>query len=91
MTMQLALYKGPAPTIWSKVVNWAICGFDTVRQSVRGRALVLVRHSHCELVIGGKCYSASDRDGGVRGKAIDLDSGHWDVFEIDGNEARALA
>ena len=89
--MQLAAYKGPAPTLWLKVVHFAICAVDTVRQSWRHRRLVVVQHSHCELVIEGRCYSASDRDGGVRGKTIDLDSGHWDVFDIDGDEDRALA
>jgi hypothetical protein len=43
------------------------------------------RYSHCELFIDGICYSASDRDGGVRGKIIDLDSGKWDVYDIDGD------
>lgn len=89
--MQLALYKGPAGTIWQKLVHWGICAFDTVRQTLKQRRLVLVRYSHCELVIDGRCYSSSDRDGGVRGKSIDLRSGHWDVFPIAGDATRALA
>ena len=41
------------------------------------------RFSHCEIVgTDGLCYSSSPRDGGVRKKEIDLDSGHWEVFDI---------
>jgi hypothetical protein len=40
------------------------------------------QYSHCELVIGGVCYSASLMDGGVRAKLIDLTSGNWDVIEL---------
>lgn len=68
--MQLAMYKGPAKTVCQKLQHWAICLFTWSR------------YSHIELVIDGRCYSASDRDGGVRGKDIALDSGHWDVFEL---------
>lgn len=39
-------------------------------------------YSHCELVIGGVCYSASFMDGGVRAKQIDLGSGRWDVIDV---------
>ena len=39
-------------------------------------------YSHCELVIDECCYSSSPRDGGVRSKWIDLDSGNWDLVEI---------
>lgn len=44
-------------------------------------------YSHCELVINGCCYSSSPRDGGVRAKQIDLDSGNWDLIEIDDRRA----
>lgn len=51
-----------------------------------GNALVRTwtrsRYSHCELVIDGMCYSSSVRDGGVRAKRIDLDSGHWDIVDL---------
>jgi len=85
--MKLALYKGP-PTDWQhKIAHWAVC---TATGSI---------YSHCELVIGGVCWSASARDGapgkrnGVRGKVIDLASGRWDVIELpaDLDEAAALA
>lgn len=39
-------------------------------------------YSHCELVVDGQCYSSSAMDGGVRCKAIDLDSVKWDVLEL---------
>lgn len=43
----------------------------------------LSKYSHAELVIDGKCWSSSEKDGGVRGKIIDLDSGHWDVYPVE--------
>lgn len=76
--MKLALYKGPAQDIAHKIAHWAVCLFTGSP------------YSHCELVIGGVCWSASARDGGVRGKVIDLASGHWDLFEIHGDEDLAL-
>lgn len=76
--MQIAFYKGPASGLKNKL----------------GRLLVCIgtwsKYSHCELVINGMCYSASARDGGVRSKAIDLASGHWDVVEVSGDAMRAL-
>lgn len=49
-------------------------------------------YSHCELVVGGLCYSSSGRDHGVRAKAIDLAAGGWDVIEIPwASEADVLA
>lgn len=47
------------------------------------------RYSHCELVIDGLCYSSSKRDGGVRAKQINLDSGHWHVFDVKGDAEAA--
>ena len=41
-----------------------------------------MRHSHAELCIDGVCYSSSVRDGGVRSKLIDLNSGKWDIKPI---------
>lgn len=78
MAMQLALYKGP-PTEWRhKLAHWAIC------------ALTSSRYSHVELVIDGICWSSSYRDGGVRAARINLASGHWDLFPIQGDTAAAL-
>ena len=43
-------------------------------------------YSHCEIVLRtepdgrGLCVSSSNRDGGVRIKAIDVRDGKWDVF-----------
>lgn len=68
--MKLALYAGPAKSIAQKLIHWAICLFTWSR------------YSHVELVIDGRCFSASNRDGGVRAKFIDLYSGRWDVIEI---------
>jgi hypothetical protein len=68
--MQLAMYRGPGKAWAHKLLHWAICLFTWSR------------YSHIELVIDGICYSASNRDGGVRGKRIDLTSGNWDVFDL---------
>lgn len=89
--MQIAMYKGPAKSVLQKLMHLAVCCFDSVRQTLRRGQLVRVRYSHCELVIAGKCYSSSERDGGVRAKEIDLASGHWEVFLISGDEAKVLA
>lgn len=77
--MQLALYKGP-PT---KPLFWLGEGFI--------RLCTLSKYSHCELVINGVCYSSSYRDGGVRAKFIDLNSGKWDLLPVDGDEKLAIA
>ena len=77
--MQIAFYKGPATGLVNKLGRLLVC------------LGTLSRYSHCELVIQGVCYSASARDGGVRGKVIDLASGHWDVVDVPGDEAVALA
>lgn len=65
--VQLALYKPHRPTdIGGRLVCW----------------WTRSPYSHCELVVGGKCYSSSVRDGGVRETVIRLDSGHWDLVEL---------
>lgn len=77
--VQLALYKGP-PSIqntWEWFKHYAI------------RLWTWSRYSHAELVIGGMCYSSSSRDGGVRKRQIDLNSGRWDVVPILGADATA--
>lgn len=82
MPAGIALYKGPPGPLWRKVGHYAI------------RLWTWSRWSHAELVIDGVCYSSSVMDGGVRGKVIDLDSGHWDIVELDLSEdevGRALA
>ena len=40
------------------------------------------QYSHCELVIGGWCYSSSMMDKGVRRKLIDLQVGKWDLVDL---------
>jgi hypothetical protein len=51
------------------------------------------RYSHVELIYDwsdvtkrGRCFSSSPRDGGVRGKTVDFDTGRWEVFEFDTNK-----
>jgi hypothetical protein len=78
--MKIALYKGPPDSD------------DWVHNATHGaiKLRTFSKYSHAELVIDGYCYSSSNRDGGVRRKKINLDSGRWDVFEIEGDEAYAL-
>lgn len=75
----VALYKGPATGWFHQVWHLLVCWWT---KSI---------YSHCELLIAGTCYSSSNRDGGVRSKVIDLTSGRWDLFEVDGDELAALA
>lgn len=76
--MYLAMYKGPADGLWNKLFHWAVCTFTRSK------------YSHCELVINGMCWSSSNRDGGVRGKRIDLTSGKWDLYPIQADERAAV-
>jgi len=75
----VALYKGPATGWFHQAWHRLVCWWT---KSI---------YSHCEVVIGGVCYSSSNRDGGVRAKVIDLTSGRWDLFDLDGDEGAALA
>jgi len=75
--MKIAMYKGPAKSLFQRFFHWLTC---MVTGSV---------YSHCELVIDvnivqgyALCMSSSMRDGGVRLKQINLSSGHWDVFDL---------
>ena len=74
-SVKLAFYKGPPK--WDDL--------EHVFSHYAIRLRTWSKYSHAELVIDGICYSSSVRDGGVRKKAINLDSGHWDVVEIDPN------
>ncbi len=66
----LAVYKGPADDLSHKIGHWGICLWTRSK------------YSHCEIVIDGYGYSASSRDGGVRKKLIDWDSGKWDMIPL---------
>lgn len=64
--MKIAFYKGINGTYIDKTICLA----------------TLSEYSHCELVLDdGYCVSSSKRDGGVRGKYIEL-SERWDVYEL---------
>jgi hypothetical protein len=78
--MQLALYKGPADGWLHKLGHWIVCTFTSSK------------YSHVELVIDGVCYSSTMRDTppGVRSKVIDLTSGRWDLYAIEGDEQQAI-
>lgn len=84
--MQIAFYKG----------DWSLGSLlDDPSKYIAEAAIcigTLSKYSHAELVIDGVCWSSSVRDGGVRQKQIDLDSGHWDVYEVLDvfDEAQAL-
>lgn len=47
-------------------------------------------YSHCELAVGGLCYSSSIMDKGVRAKAIELESDKWDVIDLPRADAAAV-
>lgn len=68
--VQIAFHKGSSGFV-NTLTHVAICWFTKSK------------YSHCELVVDGRCYSSSARDGGVRSKVIDLDSGNWDVFDLN--------
>jgi len=38
--------------------------------------------SHVEIVVDDVCYSSSNRDGGVRSKIMNLNTGNWEVYQI---------
>ena len=73
MSLYLALYKGPPSDLLH------IIGHNATR------LWTWSKYSHAELVIDGVCWSSSARDGGVRSKVIDLDSGKWDVVKLTDN------
>jgi len=83
MTAILALYRGPDwsnITLQNALVHVGICIWT------------LSRHSHAELCIDGVCYSSSAMDKGVRSKVIDITSGRWDLYLLQGvDNASALA
>lgn len=80
MTVRIALYRGPAPTWWRQLAHRLVCW------RTRGA------YSHCELIDGeGQGWTASWMDGGVRRKAIDFGSGHWDVITVAGDLEAAVA
>jgi hypothetical protein len=85
MKAQIALYKGPASGFTHKVSHWVTCFVLSLRE------LEYCRYSHAELVIDGVCYSSSVRDGGVRSKVIDLNSGKWDLVDLHIDPSYALS
>lgn len=68
--MILALYNGTGGTILQRLWDRMV------------RLVTRSPYSHCELVINGVCWSSSMRDGGVRGKTIDLDHAKWDQIDL---------
>lgn len=81
--VQLALYRGPGTTLAHQATHIVTCAVLTV---AGGR---WCPYSHAELVIDGRCYSSSVRDGGVRSKTIDLATGRWHVIDAPGVDADA--
>jgi hypothetical protein len=72
--LKLALYKGPPKNDLLHTVGHNLT-----------RLWTWSKYSHSEIVIGDYCYSSSSRDGGVRKKQIDLNSGRWDLVNITSN------
>ncbi len=73
MNIKLAFYKGkPRVTeLFHFVSHYLIC------------LRTWSKYSHVELVMDGLCYSSSSMDGGVRAKTIDLNSGKWDLIQVN--------
>lgn len=85
MSLELAFYKGtraenPASRLFDRIVCWRTGG----------------RFSHVEIVCttvsDGRtvCASSSFRDGGVRFKTIDLNTGRWERVTVDGDHSAAV-
>lgn len=78
--MKVAFYKGKSKP-FNIITSWWLRG----------------SYSHCELIIGedssGRsiCASSSFMDSGVRIKHIKLNPESWDVIEVEGDIAFALA
>lgn len=81
--MQIAFYKGTRPGlpgVFNRVVRWWTNG----------------PYSHCEIVLQPLddgmmlCASASNTEGGVRLKAIELDPGRWDLLDIPSADPSAV-
>jgi len=74
----IAFYKGTKKeNPEARLLDRAICVFTRSR------------FSHCEIVFDysavtklGYSYSSSPRDGGVRSKLIDFNSGKWELYEV---------
>jgi hypothetical protein len=77
MTIQIAMYRGPATKVPHKLSHALI------------KWWFKSPYSHSELVIGGVCWTASYRDGGVRAKVIDLHDGKWDLFPVPAHKRDA--
>ena len=76
--MKLAMYKGPPSDFSHKVAHLFTCLWT--RSNYSHVELML----HESAVMNGKwlCASSSARDGGVRLKYINLNSGHWDIYDL---------
>lgn len=79
MNAQIALYKGPASSLFYRSVDWSI------------RKWTSSKYSHVELVIDNISYSSSVRDKGVRAKAIAFNRDKWDIYPVYIDVDRALA
>ena len=82
--LHLASYKGPASGLLHQLSHWLICHLKPRCWWPYLPAL----YSHNELVFStcedglSQCASSSARDGGVRVKWIDLNTGRWDVIPL---------
>lgn len=76
--MQVAFYKSKHRPL-NRLIAWWLAG----------------DYSHVELVLGqdqagnSVCASSSMMDGGVRVKHMKMNPDHWDIVQVDGDEAAA--
>lgn len=82
--VQLAFYRGPGTTWDHKLSHFITVAVLTARTRR------WCPYSHVELVIDGRCYSSSERDGGVRSKDIDLSTGRWHIIDVLNADADAV-
>jgi len=71
--VQIAFYKAPGNLV-DKTIRW---GSNSI-------------YSHVEIIgPDGYGWSSSQRDGGVRSKKIDFESGSWDILDVAWVDARS--
>lgn len=68
--MRVAFYKGPPASALGQLSHWAVTTWTGSP------------YSHVEIVFRDIGLSSSARDGRVRAKRIDWDSGHWDLIDV---------
>lgn len=86
--MKLAFYKAAQGQVWDKVIGWKTHSpYSHVElcfpELAAGAEPPISKYDEGDgKEIGTLCYSSSPRDGGVRFKYINLNSGKWDLVNV---------